>query len=193
MPATRCSAPSGASGALRPDPPPHPHNPPSGLIRAVAPSVATPLSPPPSPSPVPSSPPQHPSRGPLRACTGPSCPSTSPFHSLTSQLRLPLLLPPTFRLISVLEKTPTDQAESKFLPSRPRSGSPELGPLLARRLGTVVETRVQAAEQRPFRPARPASCSLRRASEIGRPSCPRPGRGPCVTGFIDHPHRTSSV
>ena len=33
---------------------------------------------PPNASPVPSSPPQHPSRGPLRACTGPSCPSTSP-------------------------------------------------------------------------------------------------------------------
>ena len=43
MPATPCSAPSGALGATRPDPPPHPHNPPSGLIRAVTPSVATPL------------------------------------------------------------------------------------------------------------------------------------------------------
>ena len=45
MPATPCSSPSGALGATRPDPPPHPHNPPSGLIRAVAPSGATPLSP----------------------------------------------------------------------------------------------------------------------------------------------------
>ena len=43
------AAPSGALGATRPDPPPHPHNPPSGLIRAVAPSVATPLPPPPNP------------------------------------------------------------------------------------------------------------------------------------------------
>ena len=54
------------------------------------------LSPPPQPS----------DSGPIRACTGPSCTSTSPFHSLTSQLRLRLLLPPTFRLIFVLEKTP---------------------------------------------------------------------------------------
>ena len=44
-PATPCSSPSGALGATRPDPPPHPHNPPSGLIRAVAPSGATPLPP----------------------------------------------------------------------------------------------------------------------------------------------------
>ena len=53
------------------------------------------LSPPPQPS----------GSRPIRACTGPSCTSTSPFHSLTSQLRLRLLLPPTFRLIFVLEKT----------------------------------------------------------------------------------------
>ena len=46
------AAPSGALGATRPDPPPHPHNPPSGLIRAVAPSVATPLPPPPTPCPI---------------------------------------------------------------------------------------------------------------------------------------------
>ena len=50
------TAPSGALGATRPDPPPHPHNPPSGLIRAVAPSGATPLPLPPTPSLSPSSP-----------------------------------------------------------------------------------------------------------------------------------------
>ena len=36
---------TGALGATRPDPPPHPHIPPPGSIRAVAPSVATALSP----------------------------------------------------------------------------------------------------------------------------------------------------
>ena len=69
-------------------------------------------------------PPQPSDSGPIRACTGPSCTSTSPFHSLTSQLRLRLLLPPTFRLIFVLEKTPSpfrsggDAARTRSAPSQ---------------------------------------------------------------------------